>query len=327
MPIPSNRSYVGIAKELTRGTAVAPTYSIPVTAVSVHDEITQLLDTGLRGSMVDFFSATPGQAWSTWGCTGFSYPDTIGFWLASVLPDVVTTGAGPYVHVFAPLNSGSGQPKGYSIADYSGLGATSGARYFPGAGVTDLTFKYDAMGTLTYDVKTVAYPSSLVPTAAPTKTFGTLLPTPGYFPTITIGGGAVTNVQSGDIKISRPITAIHAATGSAAPYNLFSGPVSVSGNMLVVAEDETELLRYLNSTQPSLDINFAGTSGVNTGTILNFHSTSVVYTPADVVRGKDYVEVQIAWKARANTTDVGASTGYSAMKVSLTNTLPSGTFA
>lgn len=325
MPIPSNRSYVGIAKEVTRGSVLAPTASIPVTSITAHDEITQLEDTGLRGSMVDFYTAVPGQAWTTWDCSGFAYPDSVGFWLASILPDVTTTGVGPYVHTFAPLNSGTAQPKGYTIADYSGLGATSGARYFPGAGVSDLTFKYDAMGTLMYDVKTVAYPSSLVPTAAPTKTFGTLLPTPGYIPTITIGGGAITNVQSGDIKISRPIMVVHGATGSIAPYSIFSGKVSVSGTMLVVAEDETELLRYLNSTQPSLDINFGATT--NAATQMLFHSTSVVYKPADLIRSKDYTEIQIAWKARANVTDVGASGGYSAMKVTVQNGQPSGTFA
>ena len=94
--------------------------------------------------------------------------------------------------------------------------------------------------------------------------------------------------------------------------------------MLVVAEDETELLRYLNSTQPSLDITFGST--INANTQIKFHSTSVVYTPADVVRGKDYVEIQIAWKARANTTDAGASGGHSAMKVTLQNANASGTY-
>ena len=125
MPIASNKSYVGIAKETTRGTAVAPTASIPVTSITAHDEITQLLDTGLRGSMVDFYTATPGQAWSTWGCSGFAYPDSIGFWLASLLPDLTVTGSGPYTTTFAPNNGTTTQPKGYTIADYSGLDATS----------------------------------------------------------------------------------------------------------------------------------------------------------------------------------------------------------
>ncbi len=325
MPIPSSRTYIGIAKEVTRGTAVAPTMSIPVLTVAAHDEVTFIEDTGLRGSMVDFFTAVPAQAWSTWDCTGYVYPDSIGFWLASILPDVATTGASnPYTTTFAVLNSGSAQPKGYSIADYSGLGATSGARYFPGAGVTDLTFKYDAAGALEYAVKTLAFPSSLVPTSAPTKTFGTLLPTPAYLPTVTIGGVGVTYVQSGDVKISRPVNPIHGASAVQSPYALFSGKVSVSGTMLVVAEDETELLRYLNNTQPSLDINFPAT--INASTQVKFHSTSVVYKPADPVRTKDHVEIQIAWKARGNVTDVGASGGYGPMVVTLQNALAANTY-
>lgn len=324
MPVSSNKSYIGIAKEATRGTAVAPTASIPVTSITAHDEITQLVDTGLRGSMVDGYAVVPGQAWSTWGCSGFAYPDTIGFWLASLLPDLTVSGAGPYTTTFAVNNGVTNQPKGYTIADYSGLNATSGARYFPGAGVNDLTFKYDAMGTLTYDMKSVAYPSSLVPTSAPAKTFSTLLPTPAYIPTVTIGGGAITNVQSGDFKITRPVTPIHAATSSQAPYNLYSGPVSVSGNMLVVAEDETELLRYLNNTQPSLDLNFGATA--NAGTQIKLHSNQVYYYPADVVRSKDFVEIQIAWKAIANVTDAGASGGFSPVKVTLQNANVGGTY-
>ena len=324
MPIPSTRSYIGISKETTRGTAVAPTASIPVTAITAHDEITFIEDTGMRGSMVDIYAATPGPAWSTWGASGFVYPDSVGWWLASILPDVVESGAGPYTHNFAVLNSGTGQPKGYSIADYSGLGATSGARFFAGAGVSDLTFKFDASGALTYDVSAVAFASSLVPTSAPTKTFGTLLPTPAYIPTITIGGSSVTTVEAGDLSIKRPVTPVHSADGTSAPYSLFSGPVSVSGNLTFVAEDETELLRYLNNTQPSLDITFGGT--INTGSSMQFHMTSVIYKPADPIRTKDYAEIQVAYKAKANTTDVGASAGYSALKATIVNSITTGTY-
>ena len=325
MPIPSSRSYVGIAKETTRGTAVTPTASIPLTSITAHDEITFIDDTGLRGSMVSLYDRTPGPTWSTFDASGHAFPDSIGFWLASILPDVATTGASaPYSHTFSVLNTGTGQPKGYSIADYSGLGATSGARYFPGAGVTELTFKFDAAGALTYDVKSICYASSLVPTSAPTKTFGALVPTPAYTGAVTIGGSVVTNVEMGDLSIKRPITPIHSADGTQAPYSLFSGPVDVTGNLTFAAEDETELLRYLNVTKPSLLLNFAAT--VNTSTQMQFNMTSVVYAPADVIRTKDYAEIQVAFRAKANTTDVGASAGYSPLKVTLQNANPASTY-
>ena len=50
----SVRSYVGIAKETTKGTAEAPTDFIPVAKNSFKpvDVVDSLFDTGLRGSNV-----------------------------------------------------------------------------------------------------------------------------------------------------------------------------------------------------------------------------------------------------------------------------------
>jgi hypothetical protein len=50
----SVRSYIGIAKEATKGTAVAPTDFIPVAKDSLKpvDIVDPLYDTGLRGSNV-----------------------------------------------------------------------------------------------------------------------------------------------------------------------------------------------------------------------------------------------------------------------------------
>ena len=134
MPFPTTRTYVGVAKESVKNTAVAPTASIPVTGVTPHDEIVSIDDTGLRGSMVGLYDANPGPVWSTLGLSGQVYPDSLPWYLASLLPDVTESGAGPFLHTFAVLNTGTGQPaKGYTFAVYDGLGATSGARYFPGA--------------------------------------------------------------------------------------------------------------------------------------------------------------------------------------------------
>jgi hypothetical protein len=51
-----------------------------------------------------------------------------------------------------------------------------------------------------------------------------------------------------------------------------------------------------------------------------------VYESADISRGKDYVELPISFKAVANSTDVGASGGYSPIKVTLQNAITSGTY-
>ena len=386
MPIPSSRSYIGVAKETTRGTPVTPVDSVPITSLTVHDEVTFVDDTGLRGSAVALYDRVASTQWSTVDISGHVFPDTIGYFLASVLPDYQSSGSAPTTHTFANLNTGTGQPKGYTIADYQGITTTSGARYFPGAGFSELTFKFDAAGALTYDAKATAYQSIAIATTAPTKTFGTLLPTSAYVGTVTIGGSVLTNVQMGDLSIKRPVTVIHSADGTPGPYNLFTGPVDVTGNLTFVAEDETEIVRYLGQTatiaaistaysagqlvypatpngyvyqasvggtssgtpptwpttpgntvtdggvtwvcvgawtstqqKPSLDLTFASTAPANATTSLQLHCTSVIYQPADVIRTKDYVEVQVAFRARANTTDVGTSSGYSPIKVTLKN--------
>lgn len=59
----SVRSFIGIAKEVTKGTVVAPTDFIPVMADSLKpvDVIDPLYDTGLRGSMVVNYNYIPGR--------------------------------------------------------------------------------------------------------------------------------------------------------------------------------------------------------------------------------------------------------------------------
>ena len=59
----SVRSYVGIAKETTKGTAEAPTDFIPVAKDSFKpvDVVDSLFDTGLRGSNVMNYNRIPGR--------------------------------------------------------------------------------------------------------------------------------------------------------------------------------------------------------------------------------------------------------------------------
>ena len=100
----SVRSYVGIAKETTRGTAVAPTDFIPVAKDSLApvDVIDPLYDTGLRGSNVVNYNYIPGRKRSTFDFGGAVFADTIGYSLAGILGAVSTSGASaPYTHTIS----------------------------------------------------------------------------------------------------------------------------------------------------------------------------------------------------------------------------------
>ena len=82
---------------------------------------------------------------------------------------------------------------------------------------------------------------------------------------------------------------------------------------------------YLQNTQPTLNISFTSGTGASAVQVA-FNMTKAAFTVAKIERGKDYIELSVTYKAIANTTDAGTSSGYSPVKVSLKNAKPSGTY-
>ncbi|MFJ9616706.1 phage tail tube protein [Streptomyces noursei] len=321
MPHSSNLSFLGIAKEATLGTPVAATAFIPVEKPTPKDVLTLLQDKGLRGSMVEVYNEISGPKHSTFDFGGDVFPDTIGWMLAGTLGDLVTTGASaPYTHAVAVLNTSDGQPKSYTLTDYY----ATGTRQYAGAKFSELVFKFNGDSMLTYSAKATAFASAT--TTVPTPSFTAIPPIAAWTGVVQIGGTTVSTVLDGEVTIKRPVTVIQPVAGSQNPANLWSGPVSVDGKLTLVMEDDTQLTNYLNNSQPSLDINFAAGSGT-TAIQVKLHMTNVVYSAADIGRGKDYVELAVAFNARANTTDIGTSGGYSPIKATIQNAITSGTYA
>jgi hypothetical protein len=132
-------------------------------------------------------------------------------------------------------------------------------------------------------------------------------------------------VLDGNVTIKRTVSVVDTVDGSQTPHALFSGPVSVSGKLTLVMEDESQLTNYLTNTQVSLDINFQSGSGA-TAQQVKLHMSQVAYSAADITRGKDFVELPVSFTAVANSTDAGGSGGFSPIKVTLQNANPSGTY-
>ncbi|RCH68719.1 hypothetical protein DT019_08575 [Streptomyces sp. SDr-06] len=321
MPHSSNLSFLGISKEVSIGMPVAAAAFIPVDKPTPKESLTLLQDKGLRGSMVSVYNEIAGPKHSTFDFGGDVFPDTIGWLLAGVLGDVSTTGASaPFTHAMAVLNSSDGQPKSYTLTDYY----ATGTRQYPGAKFSELSFKFNGDSMLTYSAKATAFPS--VTTTAPTPSFTSLPPLAAWAGAVSIGGTPVTTVLDGEVSIKRPVTVVQPVAGSQNPGNIWSGPVSVDGKMTLVMEDDTQLTNYLTVVQPALDINFAAGAGANAIQV-KLHMTNVTYSAADIGRGKDYVELSVSFTARANSTDIGTSGGYSPIKATIQNAIASGTYA
>jgi hypothetical protein len=323
----SVRSYIGIAKEETKGTVVAPTDFIPVSKDSLKpvDVVDPLYDTGLRGSNVLNYNYIQGRSRSTFDFGGAVFADTIGYGIAGVLGAVATTGASaPYTHTISLLNSLTSdvdtQPISYTLTDFYAVDVRS----YPGCQFSDFSLKFNADGMLEYDTKTTGWASSTV--ADPTPTFSTVLPTPVWRGTVSIGGSAVATAMEGSIEMTRPVTPIYGISNTQNPYQVFLGALEVTGNIKFVMENDSQLINFLNNTQPAIVLNWAYGTGA-TAVQIQATITKGAYTAAVIERGDDFVSVAIELNAQANTTDDGASGGYAPIKWVLQNAKASGTYA
>jgi hypothetical protein len=323
----SVRSYLGIAKEATRGTAVAPTDFIPVMKDSLKpvDIVDPLYDTGLRGSNALNYNYIPGRTRSTVDFGGAVFADTVGYGIAGLLGSVATTGASaPFTHTISLFNSlasgGDVQPISYTLTDFYAVDVRS----YPGCQFSDFSLKFNADGMLEYDTKTTGWASEVV--SDPTPTFSTVLPTPVWRGTVSIGGSTVATAMTGNIDMKRPATPIYGISNTQDPYQVFLGPLEVTGKITFVMEDDSQLLNFLNNSQPALVFNWAygaGASAVQIQATL----TKGAYTTGVIERGEDFVQVSVDFNAQANTTDDGASGGFSPIKWVIQNAKPSGTYA
>lgn len=323
MANPRYRSYLGIAKETTKGTAVAATAFIPVRNITPFDNITYLDDKNWRGSMVDTYDTRQGVIYSEFDFEGDVFPDTVPYVVGGIMGEVATTGASaPYTHTFTILNSGTGQPTSYTLTDFYGRTDANPVRRYAATQFSEIDFKFSADGLLEYSAKGVGYGSAV--STAPTTSFSTVTVVPAWTGTTTIAGSVSTLLESGNIKISRSVNPIHTVDNSQTPYQVFVGAMDVTGSLTLVMEDDTQLNYYLNNTQPSLVINFAqGTGGTATG--IQFTMTKCAFMNTKIDRSQDYVQLTTDFHALANTTDKGASGGYGPIQVACKNATATGT--
>jgi hypothetical protein len=323
MALPVLQTVVGIAKETTYGTAVAPTAFIPISGAPKTDEKLKLdADKAWRGSMGLDYGFQPGIYDTTVGYSSYVFPDTVGWALAGVLGDVATTGvSAPYTHTFSLYNGTDGQPPSYTLTDWY----VANGRQYPGARFTDASFKISGDGLISYDAAADALPSVSLANTKPTSAFTSVTPLSGWQGAIQIGGVSSVAVLSFECALKRKTTQIHTVAGQQGAQSVFAADLSVTGKMDVIMIDDSQLMNYLNNSQPSLDVNYS----VGTGTAavqFKLHMTKAAYTAATVDRSKEFVQLSISYTAVFNSTDVGASGGYSPIKATLQNALPSGTY-
>lgn len=321
MPTPVSRSSLGIGKEVTAGTAVAASFTLPVTSMTPVEKITRLYDDAWRASMAKTHGAQSGPQVFDYDFAGDLYADAIGWPVVGLLGDDAVTGAAaPYTHAATLLNSGTGQPTTYTLIDNNALEGVSYAGFM----FSDLDLKFTPAGLITYTAKGVG--RSWASGAVPTPSYTTLPPSAAWRVTASISGSAAPTMLDGEVMVKRTVTDLHTLNNSQAPYTVFAaGDLECSGKATLIWEATTYRDYYRTGTQVAIDLSFTqGTGAAQTG--LTVHSSVCDLKKADVTRGKTYVELAVEWDAIANTTDAGSSGGDSPVKITLINALASGTY-
>lgn len=236
----------------------------------------------------------------------------------------VAPSTGPYTQAHSLLNSGNGQPLTHTLTHFLGPTPTSGARQYPGACFSEVSFKWNAESELlTWSGKAQSYPSVALG-AAPVSNPSTVLPIASWRMSAGIGGPAsggtlLNTITDGEITIKRELNPYYTTTGVQSPYIIQRGGVSVEGKLNFVASDESPLLYMLNNTQPQLQMVIDnGLTGVNRIAI-QFDVATAAFTDVDPDGTKAAVEYGGSWTSVLSTTNAGGSGGYSPIKISVTN--------
>lgn len=326
MPFPTALAYLGVALEATKGTAEATADAfVPVNVGRVgKDVLMQIDDNAGRGIMADGpFDQIAGPLYGTFEIPSSPvFPDTFPWFLVNILGDYATTGAGdPFTHTAALKNDADGQCKSLTLFDFYGYTGTHTRRY-PGMQVAEVSLEWNADGMLMHSAKLVGFASDLV--AKPSQSFSTETPHPAWECVASIGGAGNVLVEKGSLSFKRDTGPIHTADGTQAPYKIWQGGLVVEGALTLVAEDDAEYLRYLNSTKPAVNLKWSHGA---TERSIQIVMSKCNYKDAGADRGKKWMSWEAKIHALPNTTDVGASGGYSQVEATFLNALPANTYA
>jgi hypothetical protein len=329
---PSGKQFVNLAKETTQGTPVETgqkTY--PFKEFKPKDDPVWLTDEGMRGSMVKNYGQIQGPQKSTFTGAGAVFLDLLPHLLLNLMGAVTTTGPASsiYTHVASLLNTGTAQPPSHTFTDFQGLTATSGARSYAGGSLSELTLKGNPESTLLeMAIKGSGFWSNAFPTAPPSLDLPTESPIAAWHVELAFGGvlpgSKNLTVREWEVTTTREISVQHTSQNSQAPYIIQRGAIETEGKCFVAKPSDETFLNYMRSnTQPQFQLAVSnGLAGANART-LTIDINAMAFTAVEVNRGDAAVGYDCTWVGVANTTNAGASGGYSPIKYTVTNAIAS----
>lgn len=312
MAQPSYLLQVGLAKEITWGTAVASTTFFPILKPSFETKYESIIDDGYRANASKDQAFYQGSGYTEVNLPDMMvYPTATGNLFMAMLGADAVTGAGPYTHPITLLNSGN--PPSYTLTKFDNL--TANARQVAGVYFEELDLKFASTNAGTGKLTATAKGRGKIETsvAKPTASFdagSVYLPWQGA---LTLGGSSNAKLLTFDLALKRTVELQFPVANSQDVQGSTVYVLEVTGKLTFAPSDLTEYNDYLNNSQPAFSLVF--TSGTNTLTLQM--SKAAFESPTLLDHGSPYAKVSASFRAIANSTDAG--TGNSPIKVIVVN--------
>jgi len=315
LPLMTANSYWGLAPETTYGASVAVSTWTPINSPKVMPGVVWLKDGDFRGSPVDQYDAVQGVFKASYSGKSFLYTDVVGNLIRAALGsvDTVASVASSTWTQNSP-NTGSNAPS-YSLwndsvdATYLMLGSR--------LNTLSISLTADAAAECTFEFLTnqpTQLPTSASVSASPSSVQHL---TPAWNCSASIGGTAVTVVESMNIDIKRSAAQIF-TLGSQSAVSNFQGPISCSGAFkFVVQQGETYWSNALVYDQQQVLLQL--TDPV-TGYYVMFQMSKVQLQEPVIDQSRAYVSLDTKWVATANTIDT-VTFGYSPIQCVIKNNI------
>jgi hypothetical protein len=120
----------------------------------------------------------------------------------------------------------------------------------------------------------------------------------------------------GECNITRNnAEAIHVQDGAQYPHAVWVGAMVIEGKLTLLMESDVYYQQFIDNTQPTILLPFV----LSAAQAMTIQMSKCTWRDPTIDRTGSYVKLPISYKALGNTTDVGASGGYSPAKISLAN--------
>lgn len=297
----SKKSWTGVAKEATPGTAMAaPTLYVPTKTTFKGGKKREYLNEE-RGDRNSNYGVVDSIRQSAVNIKGPWYNDALGYFLYGAMgvdtPTQPNAGTAPTVwkHSFS---LGDIPP---SFTMFRSLDTK--AYYVPYSVVEKFKLNFASEGKL-LEMEADMLGLYAQPIASPpTPSYSSLLPFAGYLPTITLASGVSTDIIELALEFDQKVTLWYPANGSQDFITVYFGERKLTGSFTARFDNTTIYDKWRNNTNDSLQIDFQGANIASTyNQELNINIPVITYDDAEHDLGKDNVLIKTKFTALATTT-------------------------